>query len=379
MAHVRFAARDPGGANVLMGFLSRRQRDAAFTFDAWSLPPASPVFRGGGVEPREFADGPPADAIDRAWSDAPADVLITGTSHYAPFEAFLWRSARLRRCPSLAVNDAWANLAQRFSLEKPDYVGAVDAGQIPELIALGFDAGRVIATGHPWLARLLERREQLLCEIVPPERCGDVRVLFVSESITGDVAQGVNAPFGFDEFDAFMVLYRAACAAARAGRTVSLGVKFHPSEEPGAFLARLACLAHPPGLSIQTIARDAPPYPWVLWSDLVAGIGSMLLLESIVLARPVVSLQPGLIREDTFIVGRRGLAPTLTDPAEGERILSELIETPAARLALLERERQFIDLIPADPVSPIASWIRARLRDDCQRPAGRSSDSRSGR
>jgi hypothetical protein len=105
----------------------------------------------------------------------------------------------------------------------------------------------------------------------------------------------------------------------------------------------------------------------------------MLLLESIVLGRPVVSLQPGLIREDTFIVGRRGLAPTLTDPAEGVRILSDLLDAPAARLALLERERRFIDMIPADPVSPIASWIRAHVGDECARPAGRGPDVRSAR
>ena len=379
MAHVRFAARDPGGANVLMGVLSRRQCDAPFTVDAWSLPQASPVFRRGGIEPREFTDGLHADAIDRAWSDQPADVLITGTSHYAPFEAFLWLSARRRHCPSLAVNDAWANLPQRFALEKPDYVGAVDAGQVPELVALGFEASRVITTGHPWLARLLERREDVLREVVPPERDGDVRVLFVSESIAADVARGVNAPFGFDEFDAFRVLHAAAVSAAGAGLTVSLGVKFHPSEDPGAFLSRLSRLEQPRGLSIRTIAGDEPPYPWVLWSDLVAGIGSMLLLESIVLARPVISLQPGLIREDTFIVGRRGLAPTLTDPVEGERIVSGLIAEPAARRALLERERRFVDMIPSDPGSPIADWIRAHVPDAAERGTDRGPGSRSGR
>jgi hypothetical protein len=237
----------------------------------------------------------------------------------------------------------------------------------------------VITTGHPWLAGLLERRAQMLREIVAPERRGDVCVLFVSEAIAGDVTRGINAPFGFDELDAFMVLYGAACAAARAGRALSLAIKFHPSEDPRAFLDRLGALAHPPGLSIQTIAGHAPPHPWVLWSDLVTGIGSVLLLESIVLGRPVVSLQPGLMREDTFIVGRRGLGPTLTDPAEGTRILSDLIEAPASRQALLERERRFIDMIPADPVSPIARWILARVGDECARPGGLGPDARSGR
>ncbi len=377
MAHVRFAARDPGGANVLMGFLSRRrQSDAPFTFDVWSLPHASPVFRRGGVEPREFADGTHPEAIERAWSDQPADALITGTSHYAPFEAFLWRSARRRQCLSLAVNDAWGNLAQRFSLEKPDYVGAVDTGQVPELIALGFEAGRVIATGHPWLAHLLARREDVLNEAIPPERNGDVRVLFVSESIASDVALGVNAPFGFDEFDAFMMVYRSALAATRTGLTVSLGIKFHPYEDPEVFLDRLSRLERPRELPIRAISGSERPYPWVLWSDLVTGIGSTLLLESIILGRPAISLQPGLCREDAFIVSRRGLAPALTEPVEGERVLAGLIKEPATRLALLERERRFVDMIPTDPVSPIANWIRAHVRDEAGRAADHDTGSR---
>jgi hypothetical protein len=378
MAHVRFAARDPGGANVLMGFLSGRRGDALFTFDAWSLAQASPVFRRGGVEPREFADELSADVLDRAWAEQPADVLVTGTSHYAPFEAYLWKSARRRGCPSLAVNDAWVNLPRRFAVEKPDYVGAVDAGQVPELVAMGFDAGRVITTGHSWLAGLLSRQDTRR-DIVAPERDGDVHVLFVSESIASDVARGVNAPFGFDELDAFGVLHAAAVSAAAAGLTVRLAVKFHPSEDPTAFLARLAELERPPGLSIRTILGNETPYPWVLWSDLVAGVGSMLLLESIVLDRPVVSLQPGLTREDTFIVGRRGLAPTLTDPVEGRRTVSELLLDPATRRTLLERERRFVELIPPDPVSPIASWIGARVPDEAGRVADRRSGSRSGR
>jgi len=100
----------------------------------------------------------------------------------------------------------------------------------------------------------------------------------------------------------------------------------------------------------------------------------MLLLESIVLDRPVVSLQPGLTREDTFIVGRRGLAPTLTDPAEGRRVVSGLLTDPAARRSLLERERRFVELLPPDAVSPIASWIGAHVPAE----AGRGSDRRTG-
>lgn len=367
MAHVRFAARDPGGANVLTGFLARRPADARFTFDVWSLPQASPVFRRGGISPREFAEAPDRREVAALWSNRPADALVTGTSHYAPFEPLLWSVARHNHCPSLAVNDAWGNLEQRFATERPDFVGAVDAGQVADLIRLGFGSGQVITTGHPWLSFLIERREHIARDTVIPPRHADVHVLFASECIASDVAQGVTPRFGFDEFDAFMMLYRAAVAATSTGLTVSVAVKFHPYEDPKAFLDRLRRLAIPAGLSIRHIEGADKPYPWVLWSDLTAGIGSTLLLEAIVLGRPVVSLQPGLSRENTFVAGRRGLAP-LTDQAAGGRVLTGLLCDAAARRALFETQRPFVDTIPTDPVTPIMNWISERTPGKSESP-----------
>jgi len=66
--------------------------------------------------------------------------------------------------------------------------------------------------------------------------------------------------------------------AMRAGLTVCLAIKFHPYEDPKSFLERLCHLERPPGLMIREVSGSEKPYPWVLWSDLVTGIGSMLLL-----------------------------------------------------------------------------------------------------
>jgi hypothetical protein len=361
MARVRFAARDPGGANVLAAFLSRYQSDAPFSFDVWSLPEATPVFRHSGLSPQEFPRESAGDVIYAMWQSRPADVLITGTSHYAPFESLLWGIARKHDCPSLAVMDSWVNLDRRFLLGRPDYVGAVDHGQIDELKALGFRANRIITTGHPWLSKLLQEKGTIPETTAVPSGNEDVRLLFVSEPIAKDVAEGVNASFGFDEFDAFVMLYRAAVAAAKSGLKVGLGIKFHPCEDPQAFLRRLSSLDLPHGLKIHEIKGGERPHPWILWSDLIAGIGSMLLLEAIVLGKPVISLQPGLRRENTFIAGRRGFSPTLTVPGAGETILSRLLNNPEERSAMVVRQQGFIKTIPTDTVSPIMTWIRQVL------------------
>ncbi len=353
-ARVRFAARDPGGANVLAGFLAR-QGDA-LPHDIWCLPKAAPVFTRAGLTVREFPEAFDAATLAAAWKNDPAELLITGTSHYAGFEAALWDLARQTGGKSLAINDAWVNLPARFVHGRPDFIGAVDEGQIAELTALGFRREQVIVTGHPWLADLMARRESILTSIVPPPRTHKTQVLFVSESIASDVAQGVNAPFGFTEFDSFAWLHQAAARVASATNTIELAIKFHPYEDESWFHSKLAELPAVPHLSIRPLDRKTPPHPWLLWSDLVTGIGSMLLLEAIVLGRPVVSLQPGLIRENTFIAATRGYATTFTSNQVLPQ-LSALLQTPELRQTEQALNQKFLTTLPRDPAASILRWI----------------------
>jgi hypothetical protein len=357
MVHVRFAARDPGGANVLAAFLSCCPADVPFTFDVWSLSRARAVFQHVGIVAREFPEAFDVGTLVAAWKENPADALITGTSHYDPFEPLLWRIARKFGCASLAVNDTWINLDPRFTQGRPDFVGAIDPRQAQQLVTLGFDPNQIVVTGHPFLSLLIQRREEIIAATPPISEGRGIRLLFVSECIASDVGKGVNAPFGFDEFDSFSLLHRAASAVARSGAEVRLAVRFHPCEDSAQFLARAARLMSPDKLDVRPLDRAEKPYPWLLWSDLVVGIGSMLLLEAIVLGKPVVSVQPGLIRENTFIAGQFGFAQTLTEPSTGEITLVDLIRNPNARQVEIMRHKPFLDRIPTDSVSPILNWI----------------------
>ena len=354
MPFIRFAARDPGGANVLAGLLPSIKEE--FDFAIWALPAAALVFERAGFQVSPFAENPHWEELQAKWRKKSADALITGTSHYDPFESVLWQIAGRDHCRSLAVLDSWSNLAVRFRHRRPDFVGAIDRGQIEELEALGFDPSNVLLTGHPWLSAVTENaaigHDQM------PARRGDIHILFVSEAIAGDVAQGSNEPFGFDEFDSFSVVHLAAAEVAKTGKNVQLAIKFHPYEDPKGFLERLETLPRQDGLTLLPLRRTEKPHPWVLWADLVTGVGSMLLLEAVVLGRPVISVQPGLEREDTFVASQRGCARTLTVAVDGEAALRELIVSEQARSDELDLNRRFLDLMPRDSTSAILNWLR---------------------
>jgi hypothetical protein len=352
MARVRFAARDPGGANVLAAFLRDWRPPPPHQHDLWTLPKATPVFAGLG--PTELSEDA-LPGLEALWRKRPAEVLVTGTSHYAPFEPRLWELARAGGAPSLAVLDSWVNLDVRFRDGRPDFVGAVDREQVGELTALGFPADRVVVTGHPFLAALAEKAPL-------PENgaAGPVRVLFVSEPIAEDHARGANRPFGFDQMDAFAVVHGAALACARAGIEVEVVVKFHPYEEPACFQRAMASLPAPPGLTERALPPGEAPAPWLEWAHLVCGIGSMLLLEAIAAGRPVVSVQPGLAREDTFIASRRGFVPLLTD-ADASAALARIIGSAEERRGLLARNRDFLGTVDRSRGQGLARWIEERL------------------
>jgi hypothetical protein len=363
MATVRFAARDPGAANVLACFLKRWTAAPAIARDHWTLPRATAVFGRAHISTREFPEDIAREVLERAWDQRPADALITGTSHYAPFEPVLWDIARRHNCPSLAIIDYWSNLDRRFATSRPDAVGAIDAGQAEELNALGFAPGQIIVAGQAWLSSL---REQLDAPHVESDGIAAqdqaVRVLFVSEPVAHDVAIGANPAWGFDEVDSFRLLHQAACQAVQAGRAVNLAVKFHPYENPAEFKKRTEALSAFPGVTVRFIDHGEAPHEWVRWADLVAGISSVLLLESMVLGKPVVSVQPGLLRENSFLASRRGYVRTFTDRAEGRTALTALMLSAGDRENLRAGHRPFLRTIAQDAISPIADWIRKSLQ-----------------
>lgn len=324
------------------------------------MPRAAEVFERAGVPSHLFSEEVTPDEIDWKWWKHRADLLITGTSHQAPFEAVLWELARRQPCPSLALLDQWCNLPLRFQHGQPDYVGAIDVVQADDLIRMGFSPEKVLVVGHPWLTDLLERCERQACTPKTQEDREAVCVLFVSESIAADVANGKNLPYGFDEIDSFDVLYRAACQAGELGTKVSLAVKFHPYENPARFRDFLNKLSPPPLVKLACAPQETDPRSWVLWSDLVVGISSMLLFEAMVLGRPVVSVQPGLAREDTFRASVNGYARTLTDPAEAVTFLTRLIQDPQERRAVLAGHRSFTGTLRRNCFEPVLGWIRAR-------------------
>ena len=351
MIDMRVTARDPGAASLLSHLLLEPSLLDNHNCDIWITENVAGYFSGLDLATRTFPQPPTQTELLQEWEGNPARSILTGTSHYAAFDSLFWDLGKRMSVPTMAVVDYWSNLDRRFKDSKPDRIGVIDDEQARE--ARRLDLPETIITGHPRLAAI-----RPLPDKEPKNR---VNVLFVSERIAGDVADGINDPYGFDEIDAFRLVTAAGRNAAAAGIQTDLVVKFHPYNDRTEFLSALGPLADDSALSIDFIDGNEPIAPLIAACDLVVGMSSVALIEAALMRRPVVSVQPGLIRDDMFVPAVRGLAETQTDPDSAVQYVTDLIADPEKRRGVSDRLQGFRNCVDTSGATPVSDWLSSVL------------------
>jgi hypothetical protein len=358
--HIRFAARDPGAANVLSAIICSWNFSENDTIDIWTQPKATSRFRetNFATQVYQFADNDDSKIVAREWQQSPRpDVLITGTSHYSPFDGVLWRLAKEEGIPSLAIVDYWSNLSERFATLRPDFIGVIDRFQADQALAIGFKEDNILTVGQPWLRQKalarLEGKPLLAIE-------GEIKtVLFVSERIQDDVTEGLIAQYGFSEVDSLLLLLRA-CKEAVACDMVKINIiiKSHPYENPILMREAVKRESIPQEIQISWVGGDVKIEPYILLADLVVGIASSPLLEAVIAGKPVLSLQPGLSRDNTFPLAQRGIGGCFTDPAVAKSAVRKHIVSADERARLHDEQEKFLEWLETDATNVVISWLK---------------------
>lgn len=365
MARLLFAAAEPGGANVLASFHAGAHNGYGAA-EAWATPSACAVFEAAGLQIHLLAVPLSAEDVERRWqaSETPRAVL-TGTSLDGTMEAALWRLAARDGVPALAWIDQWMNLDRRFRRGRPAWVAALDGAQRDALKSLGFEDRRIILGGHPHLHAVLSRPMKAVAR---DERDTVQTILFVSESYTDDYRSGRLSPLGYDEHEVFEIVACAVEAAAlvQPDRRIELVVKFHPLEgEPRPFIERLESWSWPANVHARWLPGSASGREAAANADLVIGMSSMLLLEALLMERPVLSLTPGLRGEDPFIASRLGAVLAAHERKAGIDLVKSALVEPGFRAAALDRQKRFLDAMPGDGSARILAWLQTVGTDAC--------------
>ena len=326
MAHLLFAAHDPGAANMLAPVmrLARKRGHRVTT-----------IGEAGSEDPMEAM--------------AP-DLLVTGTGH-TDFERRLWPRARDLGIDTVAVIDTWTNLRKRFTeggeTVEPDAVCVVDEEMREQM---GWCGARLHVTGQPHLQSVVDR--------LAPRRAGrgasdPPLLVFFSEPLSRDYgAEDV----GFDEFGVADALLSGIAGAG----PLTLLVQPHPREDREEWRA---------WLSGRHGVADVSTEDLLVTCDGALGMTTMVLFEAALLGVPVLSLQPGR---------RRPLNPRL-DAVKGlHRVTDDADIGPAlARFLGALGEAVSIDHGLSDVIANadqrLLAAIEKELPAGCRQPQGTAS------
>lgn len=312
-------ARDPGGANVILPIYEKLKTKYEISLYA-----------------KEFAINTlqayelPVKNLEEEWDlksleDAAAflqaikpEVLITGTSLDDFTERYLWKAAERLRIKAFAVLDQWVNLGIRFSAcgygQEEEYhryrehpylpyrILAMDALAGKLLERDGIPEGKIILTGQPHFDTVREKFNRAE-SVYDRERWN---IVFVSEPISQDYDRnGTDMYWGYNEKTIFQFLYRSLeRLAERYGGKMRVIVRPHPRENPVSWTQMIQRLDSE-NIILECNAKSNN-FSVMKSADLVCGMSSMFLLESVICKKPVLSIQIGLKRDNPFVLDKTG-------------------------------------------------------------------------
>jgi hypothetical protein len=329
-------SRDPGGANVIIPLFEPLKRKG-YIVKLFGKDHALKKYNESGIASFnivEHVHDIKLNEIELFLTKEKPDFIITGTSGDDYIERFIWKSAEKLGIPSFAILDQWINYGIRFSkyllseLNKykedkihrylPSKILVMDEYAKQEAIKDGLPPARMETVGHPHFQSLLEKKKTITKERIDELRnsltvgSSDYMITFASEPVEGDYNKEDSAHlyWGFTEKTIFKELMESLkIVSGTTGRGICVVLKLHPRENPNSFSALIDTYEADPIRVV--IPHNLDAHILMGASDIICGMSSMFLIESIILDKPVISILIGLQRENPFVFDRRSILKSI--------------------------------------------------------------------
>ena len=248
-------------------------------------------------------------------------------------EKYLWRWSAEARIPSIAILDQWHNYAIRFSgvgeAERlkylPDYVCVMDEYAKKDMIREGIPKTKIVVTGQPAFDSIPKYKKTFLKEryFKIRKKLGikdEKMILFVSESLKHDFGNSL----GYTEVTTLQTVLNTLKRLADKNFKFVLVVKLHPQNKKEDF-EKIDFDRYRSQFNVKFIHDELLPRDLALCSDVVIGMTSVLLVESILLGKPTLSLQINAKKDDILIATRIGAIPLISNVTDFERTLRSIL------------------------------------------------------
>ena len=317
-------SRDPGGANSIIPLI-KPLSSKGFKVRLYGKDTALSIYKKFGYKGINIWEEPTSNnnkKYEGFLIKEKPNIIITSTSPDDFSEKHLWKAAFTLRIPTLAILDQWINYGLRFSkygLDKaekyavdksfdflPTKIMVMDQFAKREMVNEGLPANRILVTGQPYFEFLHNHILPIYKKGVKTKAHRDFTILFASEPLSETFRDSDHMrPFwGYTEKTILQDLLEALIKiTTNQNLRTQLIIKLHPKES-GKKYDEFCNFNSKKSIKI-SVYKKINYWNLIAKSDLVCGISSMLLIESLLFDKPIISIQIGLRKKDPFILSRK--------------------------------------------------------------------------
>lgn len=334
---VLVAAQHTGSANSLVPVIRRLAEEDKVEIAVFCPENSKRIFETAAIPFRALRDVSSV-AMERLLNEEKPNLILTGTScqdqinRYVIEQSLILAAAELS-IPSLGVVDFWGNVGLRyndiFTGEKlkflPDTIAVLDGISCQEHLEEGIGGKKLVITGNPHFDNLAQRAKNFT-DAEKKRTKGKITLGNYSFLIffAGSVFSSEKETFGFWDIDVLRVIVAALEAIAFKEANASFVIKTHPGMSEADKKKIGAFLSVQRGVERIALVETIPTQDLILASDLTVVSVSTVGAEAVLMGKPCISLQPGLIKRDEFLLSKHGIVPVAYS-SDDCRLLLEIV------------------------------------------------------
>lgn len=308
---------DTGVANGLFRPILKLNEDKKLETIILSEGPSRSVFDAQKIKYKTLQDYGLSEInnVDAVIKKENPDLILTGFSEGVMLEKYSISNAKSRNITSFTVLEGYTNYLKIVSdnelknpfMYMPDYICIIDNFILEEMLKLKFDKDKLILTGNPYFDDLIALKNSFNKEDLRNIRNelnideDGYLITFFSQAIKKMIDKGSDNPSrGYNELNVLSMLESSLNELNI--ENLNLLVKLHPQEDLESTQSALSGKLNRVIFDKEYNSRKA-----MIVSDLVTGMFSTALVESVYLDKNSLSIQPNITVEDTLVMNKLGL------------------------------------------------------------------------
>lgn len=335
MKKILFFSRDPGAANCIIPVYQKIINDSNYQVELFGKDFALEKYIEEGLQGENITEYKlkiEEKDIKKFLQSRKYDLLVLGTS-VDIIERLLCKVAKEIGIKTVVILDNWMNYKERFVLEGevyfPDFYCVMDDIAKREAVESGVPESIIKVTGQPYFETVFKRQNEISDEykkgIKNKLKLNKEKVIvFASEPIKESA--DISNRLGYDQIIIFKKFIDSLLKAHNKyqDKDIAVILRLHPRNQANIFEELLEKYNLKSNIKI-IIDRELNSQEAISISDLVVGMSSMFLIESLLFGKKIMSIQIGLKEYDPFVLNRFGKLKSILNEEELEKQLESMV------------------------------------------------------